>query len=610
MVEVRLQKRMVELGVKTIEDYIKYLHANREAETPKLLSLLTTHHTYFFREFIHFEFILRKVLPKLIPILKARKDRTLKVWSAGCSGGQEVYSLAMFLEFHLKRLEPTLNYEILGTDVDTESIALAENGVYHLDELKEVPLPFLQTHWTQGTGDIESFMKAKSSLRKNCQFQIQNLLDLSAKPLPAQPFDLIFCRNVFIYFELRQVATIAKEFLRRLSPSGYLFIGLTESLLGLNIPVESAENSVYIHKANSPQNRALKLLRNLELPHLISHHKPAPPEPTAIESSPQKNEESKAPPLRILCVDDSATILSYLKQVLTPKDGFEVVGTASNGHEASKKIAELKPDAVTLDIHMPVQSGIDFLTFNRVETRPPVVMISSVSRENIDLAGKALALGAADYVEKPAYSNLYERAEEIRTKLRCAVLSHSVGKQHSIAQDPLLKTQIGMRNPEGKLRIIVFQLSSRNVLRTIFNELYDPQPPCVLIIEGGKEALSSISDFLTNELRKKVIAPTEVPSHLAANQTFLFESGTHLKKLHELYNQDKQVSILLLGEITARTAENLKIWKGAQFIIEELESGKGSEMLKGVVSQTVPATSFAYLSNDFLCQRDNEKLKK
>ena len=192
MVASRLQKRLTELKLESFTDYLNYYQAHSESESSKLIGLTTTHHTFFFREFSHFEYLAEKVIPEMIPVLRNRADRTLKVWAAACRRGQEVYSLAMFLDYHLKKHDPSLKYEILGSDVDAESIAIASNGVYLRNELKEAPLMLLADHWAKGTGQIAAYAKVKKSLRERCSFKKINLLDFKKEEAPSSSYDLIF----------------------------------------------------------------------------------------------------------------------------------------------------------------------------------------------------------------------------------------------------------------------------------------------------------------------------------------------------------------------------------------------------------------------------------
>jgi chemotaxis protein methyltransferase CheR len=152
MVHHRVQKRMIELQLTDATAYLSYLKENIEEESKALVSLITTHHTFFFREFNHFEFLEQKGLKQVTDAIRAEGRKTLRIWSAACSRGQEVYSLAMFLRFHLKKIAPDFDFEIFGSDVDPESITIAKNGVYRWNEIKEIPSIYLLDNWVKGVG--------------------------------------------------------------------------------------------------------------------------------------------------------------------------------------------------------------------------------------------------------------------------------------------------------------------------------------------------------------------------------------------------------------------------------------------------------------------------
>jgi chemotaxis protein methyltransferase CheR len=119
MVENRVKSRMVRLGLSSAPDYLQYLKTHLEQESMALLSLITTHHTYFFREFTHFDFLIREGLKNIIDGVRARGDRKLRVWSSACSRGQEVYTLAMFLSAHLPQMAPEIDFEIYEQEIAT-----------------------------------------------------------------------------------------------------------------------------------------------------------------------------------------------------------------------------------------------------------------------------------------------------------------------------------------------------------------------------------------------------------------------------------------------------------------------------------------------------------
>ncbi|MCB0422643.1 MAG: hypothetical protein KDD61_16695, partial [Bdellovibrionales bacterium] len=157
LIQTRIQKRIRSLYLNSIVEYNEYYQKNKDLEFEELISVLTTHHTFFFREFIHFEF-LKKNLPRYVNEIKKQGRKTLKVWSAASSYGQEIYSLAIFLKIHLRKIAPSFDFQILGTDIDSKSIAFAKKGIYKWDEVKEIPHIYLTKNFAKGTGSAENFV--------------------------------------------------------------------------------------------------------------------------------------------------------------------------------------------------------------------------------------------------------------------------------------------------------------------------------------------------------------------------------------------------------------------------------------------------------------------
>jgi chemotaxis protein methyltransferase CheR len=600
MVKSRMQKRLAELQLASLADYVKYYHGNRLAEAPRLISLLTTHHSYFFREFSHFAYLLEKGLPALVPVLKARKDHTLNVWSAACSRGQECYSLAMFLDLHLRRLDPALQFRIVGTDVDAESVAVAKNGVYSHSDLKEVPLSMMQNHWARGTGDIASYVKAKKSLRDRCTFETANLLSLGTAPIAGvAKFDIIFCRNVFIYFNQDQIRTIVSNFMPRLHPQSYFFVGISESLTQLKLPLSSAGPSIYQLKGAEPQVKPQTAATAASLPALQAPTA-APVAAIAEVAAAAQAATGAVAPIRVLCVDDSASILTLLKQILGKDRGFEIVGVAKNGVEAAEQVALLKPAAMTLDIHMPEMTGIEYLQKHFKPGHPPVIMVTSVSRDNAELAGQALSLGAADYVEKPALSNLADRADEIRTKLRCAVLAQALSVQASLVVDRAFQTQPANYDTSTSLRVVAFNLSQRARLRPLFAELGGDQPPCLLLVDGAKDALPAMAAILSKEAGQAVTHSDAVPEDLAPGEIYLLDLLSQTQDVVNRFGTDRRCSILVYGELSKNSSSKLLAFPDPQLLLEDLGAGHATEHLKEHATDIVLPSSFAYLSDSFL----------
>ena len=195
MVESRLLRHVRDLGLDSTQDYISYVEKHREKETQHLISLLTTHHTFFFREYEHFEHLSGEALPRLVAHLRRIGRKSIRVLSAACSKGHEVYSLAMYLKRHLP---PDFSYEVVGGDICEESVEFAKNGVYRWDEVKTIPAEFLNGNWIRGTGAISDFAKISASVKQHTKFESMNLIALGQQKV-TEKFDLILCRNVFIY---------------------------------------------------------------------------------------------------------------------------------------------------------------------------------------------------------------------------------------------------------------------------------------------------------------------------------------------------------------------------------------------------------------------------
>ncbi|AZZ35598.1 hypothetical protein CIK05_01885 [Bdellovibrio sp. qaytius] len=402
MVIQRLRRRMTLLGLKTEVEYIEYYRNNRTEEFRELISLFTTHHTYFFREFKHFEILRQHTLPKLIPLVRKRADKTIHLWSAACSRGHEVYSLAIFIEQCLKELAPDLNFHLHGTDIDAISVEFAKNGVFAKKEVDTIPLAYQTGTFVRGRGEYSEFTRVHQRLHERCSFDVANLVDV--KTWPKQNFDIIFCRNVFIYFSANDMEKTARNFQKKLNEDGHLFLGLTETLNGLDVNLKPVGPSVY----STPKEKSAILS-------LVTNQKPTP-----LPPAPQVHVR------RVLCVDDSPTILSLLKQTFTRADGFVVADTASNGKEALDKISKNNYDLITLDIHMPIMNGIEFLKHSLNIKRPPVIVISSVDRQEQSLALEALRLGAKDYVEKPSLKTFDISREEILLKARTIAIDNKL----------------------------------------------------------------------------------------------------------------------------------------------------------------------------------------
>jgi chemotaxis protein methyltransferase CheR len=238
----RVSRRLRELGGRSFGDYLRQVEED-ERERVRLLDALCTHETHFFREPRHFELLEREVLPRW----RAQGDtgtgegRRVRVWSAGCSSGEEPFTLAMVLRHHLPAGEGW-DIQILATDLSTRVLERARQAVWPLDKAQEIPRHYLRAYMLRGVGSQEGKMKAGPELRSLVRFQRLNLND--GQGLVGR-FDLVFCRNVLIYFDAASKARAVERLLRHLSPQGLLFLGHSESLSGHGWGVRTVMPTVY-----------------------------------------------------------------------------------------------------------------------------------------------------------------------------------------------------------------------------------------------------------------------------------------------------------------------------------------------------------------------------
>ena len=243
LVEGRLARRLRELAL-DFDDYYRLVEAD-EAERVRMLDCICTNETHFFREPRQFEFLESQVFPEWAARAEAgRMPLQVRIWSAGCSTGEEPYSVAMAF---LARFPPSSGWEIdiVATDLSTRVLESARCAVWPLEKSREIPQRHLKSFMLKGTGPQEGRIKAGPEIRSVVRF---HRLNLNADPFSfAGPFDLILCRNVLIYFDAPSKARVLERLLERLTPSGYLFLGHAETVTGLNTRARSAGPTVYVH---------------------------------------------------------------------------------------------------------------------------------------------------------------------------------------------------------------------------------------------------------------------------------------------------------------------------------------------------------------------------
>jgi chemotaxis protein methyltransferase CheR len=240
MLEGRLRRRMRVTGVPTLNGYCHYLfeEGGLETEIIHLIDAVTTNKTEFFREPAHFRFLQDKALPEL----DRAGRRTIKVWSAACSIGAEPYTLAMVLEDHVRQTRRQ-DYSILCTDLCTQVLSQAIAGVYPASLIGPVSPELRRRYVMRAKDPGRGEVRIVPDLRAKLSFARLNLMD-DAYPVEGD-MDLIFCRNILIYFDKPTQSKVLKRLCAHLRPGGYLFLGHSESIVGLDLPVTQIANTVF-----------------------------------------------------------------------------------------------------------------------------------------------------------------------------------------------------------------------------------------------------------------------------------------------------------------------------------------------------------------------------
>lgn len=245
MVFGRICKRMRKLGFSSVSEYIRYLkNADSQKEIEPLINVLTTNKTSFFREPHHFDHFADNFMTEFLKGIKPSKSKRLRVWSAGCSSGEEAYSLAMVAMNMIRKLphgSRSVDFKLLATDIDTNILERAKLGNYPKNDAADIPVELRQAFLRSQKGN-ETILNMPDLLREVIAFNHLNLIG----PWPMRhSFDAIFCRDVAIYFNKDTQRRLYEQLTSQLSIGGYLYIGHSESIQKTGDNIESVGHSIY-----------------------------------------------------------------------------------------------------------------------------------------------------------------------------------------------------------------------------------------------------------------------------------------------------------------------------------------------------------------------------
>lgn len=240
LVSARLGKRLRATNLTTVGEYCHLLKSpGAEEELANLIDVISTNHTFFFREAAHFDFLRAQAVPEMIARKSVERWPQFNVWSAAASSGEEAYSIAMTLAGCL----PDWPWRIEGTDISHRILDKAQAAIYREETVGRLPPEIVRMYFQRGFGPQEGTYRVRPALRERANFQQLNLLE--GEPPFRDPFHVIFCRNVMIYFDRPTQEELVARLTRRLVPGGYLFVGHAESLTAVRHSLKSIRPAIY-----------------------------------------------------------------------------------------------------------------------------------------------------------------------------------------------------------------------------------------------------------------------------------------------------------------------------------------------------------------------------
>ena len=244
MLEARLQKRLKQLGLATFEEYRKYVFSpeGQHAELVHLIDVVTTNKTDFFREPGHFAYLTQKAIPAILQHRGVRPSEPVRVWSAGCSSGEEPYTLAMVLA-EFATAHHGFNYSILASDISTRILETARTAIYPEERINGIAANIKKQYLLRSKDRRRGLVRVCPQLRAQVAFRRINFMDTDLRI--AEKMDIIFCRNVIIYCDKPTQENLMRKFHRQLRPGGFLFLGHSETLNGIDVEFATVGSTVY-----------------------------------------------------------------------------------------------------------------------------------------------------------------------------------------------------------------------------------------------------------------------------------------------------------------------------------------------------------------------------
>jgi chemotaxis protein methyltransferase CheR len=242
MVEGRLQKRLKASDINSFEEYVEWaLSDEGRFERLDMIDAISTNKTDFFRESAHFDFMTSNLLPERN---ERSENNTLKIWSCASSSGEEIYTIAMIIaEYNELEGSNKIDFSILGTDISVEILKKAVAAVYRSERIENIPITLRNKYFLRSRDRAKDTVRITPQLRSKAKFGRLNLMDNHYNV--EDKFDIIFCRNVLIYFDKENQEKVINKLCNRLKSGGYFFLGHSESIFGKNVPLKQIKPTIY-----------------------------------------------------------------------------------------------------------------------------------------------------------------------------------------------------------------------------------------------------------------------------------------------------------------------------------------------------------------------------
>lgn len=239
MLQSRLQKRLRQLNIPTFKEYCKYVFSSAGTEEViHMMDVVSTNKTDFFREPIHFDFLREVILPEHI----AKGKKHIKIWSAGSSSGEEAYSIGITIN-EFAETKSYIDFQITGTDISTIVLKTASEAIYKESRLEGMPLALKRKYFLKSKDAEKQLVKVVPKIRAKIKFGRLNLMDTTF-PI-YDTFDVVFCRNTLIYFDRETQEKVITKLCNHLMPSGYFFLGHSESITNMNVPLKNIKPTIF-----------------------------------------------------------------------------------------------------------------------------------------------------------------------------------------------------------------------------------------------------------------------------------------------------------------------------------------------------------------------------